>query len=88
MTNEQADENGIDSEACKTAFRPYDLALTAFLLIAQHHLGSEKVVRSDGEQAQWEDAPGSARSSLAMARSTASLQIANASFLSQLSLNP
>ncbi len=57
MPNEQADENGTYSGACKTAFSPYDLALTAFLLIAQHHLGSEKVVRSDGEQAQREDTP-------------------------------
>ena len=24
---------------CKTAFRPYDLAVTAFLVIARHHLG-------------------------------------------------
>ncbi len=32
------------------------LALTALLLIAQRHLGSEMVVRSDGGDPQWEDA--------------------------------
>ena len=56
MSADQADENGVFSGACKTAFRPYDLAVTAFLLIAQHHLGSAMVVRSDGDQAQWDDA--------------------------------
>ena len=30
--------------------------MTAFLLIAHHHLGTAMVVRSDGEQAQWDDA--------------------------------
>ena len=25
---------------CKTAFRPYDLAVTAFLVIVKHHLGN------------------------------------------------
>ena len=44
------------SNFTKTAFRPYDLAVTAFLLIAKHHLGRELSVDTDGEQAQWEDA--------------------------------
>ncbi len=56
MSAGQADENAIFSGACKTAFRPYDLALTAFLLIAQRHLGSEMVVRSDGGDPQWDHA--------------------------------
>lgn len=41
---------------CKTAFRPYDLAVTAFLVIADHHLGDQIVVSSDGEQSHWFDA--------------------------------
>jgi len=41
---------------CKTAFRPYDIAVTAFLVIAKHHLGDEIVVRTDGEHQHWEDA--------------------------------
>lgn len=41
---------------CKTAFRPYDLAVTAFLIVARHHLGPKIVVRSDGDDEQWADA--------------------------------
>jgi hypothetical protein len=42
-------------ECCKTAFRPYDLAVTATLIIATHHLGGALIVRSDGEAAHWFD---------------------------------
>lgn len=41
---------------CKTAFKPYDLAVTVFLVIAKHHLGSKIVVESDGELQHWVDA--------------------------------
>lgn len=41
---------------CKTAFRPYDLAVTAFLIIAKHHLGEDIIVNSDGEDEHWIDA--------------------------------
>jgi len=41
---------------CKTAFRPYDLAVTSFLVIAKHHLGERIIVRSDGTIAHWMDA--------------------------------
>jgi len=41
---------------CGTAFRPYDLAVTAFLVIAKHHLGEEIRVSSDGQDQCWEDA--------------------------------
>jgi hypothetical protein len=40
---------------CKTAFKPYDLAVTAFLIIAKHHL-AKIIVRSDGGKPQWQDA--------------------------------
>ncbi len=43
-------------EFCKTAFRPYDWAVTAFLIIAKHHLGYKIIVKSDGELPQWQDA--------------------------------
>ena len=42
--------------SCKTAFRPYDLAVTAFLVIAKHHLGDSLIVTSDGTIAHWMDA--------------------------------
>jgi len=41
---------------CKTAFRPYDVAVTACLLVAKHRLGELIRVRTDGEDPQWFDA--------------------------------
>lgn len=37
----------------KTAYRPYDLAVNAFLVIAKHHLGDKIHVSSDGEIQHW-----------------------------------
>lgn len=41
---------------CKTAFRPYDWAVTAFLVTAKHYLKGKLIVRSDGESTHWQDA--------------------------------
>lgn len=41
---------------CKTAFKPYDWAVTAFLIIAKHYLGNRIMVSSDGTSANWQDA--------------------------------
>lgn len=41
---------------CKTAFRPYDIAVTACLIILKHRLGDAITVQSDGEDAHWFDA--------------------------------
>lgn len=42
--------------ACtKTAYKPYDLLVTAALLIADHHLKDAIRVSSDGDAAQWAD---------------------------------
>ncbi|MGI4757765.1 MAG: hypothetical protein ACRYGF_13050 [Janthinobacterium lividum] len=56
IPSEWMDEDGIYSTYCKTAFRPYDLAVTAFLLIAKHHLGKDFRIFSDGAPTQWQDA--------------------------------
>ena len=40
----------------KTAFRPYDVAVTAALLIAKRNLKDQFVVHSDGMDRQWLDA--------------------------------
>jgi hypothetical protein len=40
-------------EFCKTAQKPYDIAVTAFLVIAKHYLGDAIIVRSDGEMSDW-----------------------------------
>jgi hypothetical protein len=37
----------------KTARKPYDLAVTAFLFIAKHRLGKDIIVASDGEVEEW-----------------------------------
>jgi hypothetical protein len=41
---------------CKTAYRPYDLAVTAFLIIAKHYMKGDIHVLSDGEWKDWLDA--------------------------------
>lgn len=40
----------------KTAFKPYDVAVTAALLIAKHYLREQIAIRSDGSDNQWADA--------------------------------
>lgn len=46
-------ENGLYFECCKTAFRPYDLVVTAFLIIAKHYLKDSIDVSSDGKMENW-----------------------------------
>jgi len=41
---------------CKTAFRPYDLAVNVFLIIAKHYLKDKIDVSSDGKMEHWMDA--------------------------------
>jgi hypothetical protein len=43
-------------EHCKTAFRPYDLAVQCALLIAKHQLGDIFEVHSGGSDWHWNDA--------------------------------
>lgn len=43
-------------QSCTTRFRPYDLAVTAALIVAKHHLGPELNVCTGGMDAQWADA--------------------------------
>jgi hypothetical protein len=40
---------------CKTGYRPYDVAVTSFLIVAKHHLGDRLAVSSDGEDDAWSD---------------------------------
>ena len=53
---DEADENGLYGEYVKTGFRPYDIAVTALLLISKHYVRHQFVVHSDGADAQWSDA--------------------------------
>ena len=39
---------------CKTAYKPYDLAVTAVLVAAVHHFGKDAfIVSSDGDMEHW-----------------------------------
>ena len=49
------DEKGLYFYFCKTAYKPYDLAVIMCLLIAKHHLGDDIQLCSDGTEAQWAD---------------------------------
>lgn len=53
---EEPCKNGLYFDFCKTAFRPYDLAVTACLLIAKHYLKDKIIVSTDGEDVHWFDA--------------------------------
>jgi hypothetical protein len=46
---------GLWFACCKTAYRPYDVAVTAFLIIAKHQLRTKIAVASDGVDCNWED---------------------------------
>jgi hypothetical protein len=43
-------------ECTKTAYKPYDLAVTICLVIAKHYLKDDIAISSDGELEQWQDA--------------------------------
>lgn len=53
---ETPDLNGCHFSFCKTARKPYDLAVTAALLLLQQHFGSAVRVSSDGTPEDWEPA--------------------------------
>jgi hypothetical protein len=48
--------NGLYIGFTKTGFRPYDIAVTATLLIAKRNLKDEFIVHTDGMDQQWSDA--------------------------------
>lgn len=43
-------------QCTKTAFKPYDLAVTVCLVIAKHYLGEQIDIRSDGSMENWHEA--------------------------------
>jgi len=50
---------GVDTEGfnfCKTARKPYDLAVTSLLIVASQHLGELISVSSDGYLSEWKEA--------------------------------
>lgn len=47
---------GLYHSYCKTGGLPYDLAVTAALLVLKHYLGDQIVIVSDGGNAEWDAA--------------------------------
>ena len=43
-------------DSTKTNYKPYDLAVTACLIIAKHHLRDQIDITTDGKQENWDDA--------------------------------
>ena len=54
---------------CKTACKPYDIAVTSALIIIKHHLGDSIKVSSDGEREDWGDAIALCQAKLSYGRS-------------------
>ena len=54
--NDDMKNGGLIFECTKTAFKPYDLAVTVALVIAKHHFKRGIKVASDGEIENWEEA--------------------------------
>lgn len=57
-TTKKTPENEVGKyfEFTKTAFKPYDLAVTVCLVIAKQHLGEDILIHSDGEMNHWHEA--------------------------------
>lgn len=53
---EESEREELTFNFCKTAYKPYDLAVNVALIIADHHLKDQIFVNSDGEISQWQDA--------------------------------
>lgn len=51
----QEDKAGRLFQCIKTAYRPYDIAVTAVLVALKHHFGDDVVISSDGEMKDWRD---------------------------------
>ena len=56
MSTEADETAGLVFYWTKTAFKPYDVAVTAALLIAKRHLREKLVIHSNGRDPQWTDA--------------------------------
>ena len=52
----QKPDGGKYFNCTKTAYRPYDLVVQVFLVIAKHYMKNDLIVSSDGDYSQWLDA--------------------------------
>jgi hypothetical protein len=53
--DQKASDGGKWFSCCKTAYKPYDLAVISCLIIAKHYLGKEVAIHSDGDIDDWDD---------------------------------
>ena len=49
------DDDGLIFKFCKTAQKPYDIAVCSALIIAKKHFGESIVISSDGDNEEWEE---------------------------------
>ena len=49
----QRDDDGMIFKFCKTAQKPYDIAVCSALIIAKKHFGESIVISSDGDNEEW-----------------------------------
>ena len=50
------DDDGLIFKFCKTAQKPYDIAVCSALIIAKKHFGESIRISSDGENHDWQEA--------------------------------
>tara|TARA_R110000737_G_scaffold220064_1_gene235950 strand:+ start:450 stop:917 length:468 start_codon:yes stop_codon:yes gene_type:complete len=51
----QRDEDGLIFKFCKTAQKPYDIAVCSALIIAKKHFGESIMISSDGDNEEWQE---------------------------------
>ena len=49
------DDNGLIFNFCKTARKPYDIAVCSALIIAKKHFGESIMISSDGDNEEWQE---------------------------------
>ena len=49
------DDNGLIFNFCKTARKPYDIAVCSALIIAKKHFGKSIMISSDGDNEEWQE---------------------------------
>jgi hypothetical protein len=49
------DDNGLIFKFCKTAQKPYDIAVCSALIIAKRYFGESIMISSDGDNAEWKE---------------------------------
>ena len=49
------EDNGMIFKFCKTAQKPYDIAVCSALIIAKKHFGESIMISSDGDNAEWKE---------------------------------